>query len=36
MIIVVFGGSAFYFWETSKEARFERLDKPDADSPQDR
>jgi len=27
-IVVVFGGTAFFFWENSKGARFERLDKP--------
>ncbi|MDG2400550.1 MAG: hypothetical protein P8M04_08250 [Akkermansiaceae bacterium] len=26
-IVVVFGGTAFFFWENSKGARFERLDK---------
>lgn len=27
-IVVVFGGTAFFFWENSKGARFERLDTP--------
>jgi nitrogen fixation-related uncharacterized protein len=32
-IVVVFGGTAFFFWENSKGARFERLDKPSQESP---
>lgn len=31
-IIVVFGGSAFFFWDVSKGARFERRDQPDTES----
>lgn len=32
-IIIVFGGSAFFFWDVSKGARFERLDKPTPETP---
>ena len=32
-IIVVFGGSAFFFWDVSKGARFERLDQPAGQTP---
>ena len=32
-IVVVFGGTAFFFWENSKGARFERLNKPSQESP---
>ncbi|MEN8772380.1 MAG: hypothetical protein ABF379_15035 [Akkermansiaceae bacterium] len=34
-IVVVFGGTAFFFWENSKGARFERLDKPNQETPAD-
>ncbi|MDB2674295.1 hypothetical protein N9Y81_05010 [Akkermansiaceae bacterium] len=34
-IVVVFGGTAFFFWENSKGARFERLDKSMQESPAD-
>ncbi len=34
-IVVVFGGTAFFFWENSKGARFERLDKSSQESPAD-
>lgn len=27
-LIVLFGGSAFFFWDVSKGARFERADQP--------
>ena len=27
-IVVVFGGTAFFFWDVSEGARFERLDQP--------
>lgn len=27
LIILIFGGSAFFFWDTSKGARFERVDR---------
>ena len=32
-IVVVFGGSAFYFWEVSKNAQFERLDQNEPEIP---
>jgi hypothetical protein len=32
LIIVVFGGSAFFFWDISKGSRFERLDQPAAET----
>jgi len=27
-LIILFGGSAFFFWDVSKGARFERVDQP--------
>ena len=32
-IVVVFGGTAFFFWDVSKGARFERLDQPAEKAP---
>jgi len=32
-IVVVFGGTAFFFWDSSKGARFERLDQPPKETP---
>ncbi len=32
-IVVVFGGSAFFFWDVSEGARFERLDQPAKETP---
>ncbi len=33
LIIVVFGGSALFFWDVSKGAKFERLDQSPTGAP---
>jgi hypothetical protein len=33
LLVLVFGGSAFFFWDVSKGASFERLDQPAAETP---